>query len=188
VVDARGNLFSCTPSSGWLMGGAYIAGDTGVPLSNRLTVFDLDPASPNVLAGGKRPRTTLSPTIVTLDGRPLMAVGTPGGDGQDQHIAQTILNVVLGRYNLQQALEAPRIESTHFHGSFGEKQDTPGGLDVESSLGAEVITGLMRRGHRVRVLGAYDIATAGVAVGVDARHGTLRGGADVRGERQVFGW
>src|SRR5690606_15512917 len=78
VVDARGNLFSCTPSSGWLMGGAYIAGDTGVPLSNRLTVFDLDPASPNVLAGGKRPRTTLSPTIVTLDGRPLMAVGKIG--------------------------------------------------------------------------------------------------------------
>src|SRR5690606_33585857 len=62
IVDARGNLFSCTPSSGWLMGGAYLAGDTGVPMSNRMTVFDLDPASPNVLAGGKRPRTTLTPT------------------------------------------------------------------------------------------------------------------------------
>jgi gamma-glutamyltranspeptidase/glutathione hydrolase len=188
VVDARGNLFSCTPSSGWLIGGAYIAGDTGVPMSNRLTVFDLDPASPNVLAGGKRPRTTLSPTIVTLDHRPFMALGTPGGDGQDQHIAQTLLNVVLGRYNLQQALEAPRIESSHFHGSFGEKRETPGGLDIESRIPAEVITGLMRRGHRVRVIGDYDIATAGVAVGVDPRFGTLRGGADVRGERQVFGW
>ena len=84
-----GNLFSCTPSSGWLVGGAYIAGDTGVPLSNRMTVFDLDPASPNVLAGGKRPRTTLTPTIVTREGKPFLAVGTPGGDSQDQHIAQT---------------------------------------------------------------------------------------------------
>jgi gamma-glutamyltranspeptidase/glutathione hydrolase len=188
VVDAEGNLFSCTPSSGWLIGGAYIAGDTGVPLSNRLTVFDLDPASPNALVGGKRPRTTLSPTIVTRDGQPFMAVGTPGGDGQDQHIAQTLLNVLLGRYNLQQALEAPRIESSHFHGSFGEKRDTPGGLDVEARFPAEVITGLMRRGHRVRVLGDFDIATAGVAVGIDPRHGTLRGGADVRGERLAFGW
>jgi gamma-glutamyltranspeptidase/glutathione hydrolase len=70
VVDAKGNLFSCTPSSGWLVGGAYIAGDTGVPMSNRMSVFDLDPTSPNVLAGGKRPRTTLTPSIVTRGGKP----------------------------------------------------------------------------------------------------------------------
>ncbi len=188
VVDARGNLFSCTPSSGWLMGGAYVAGDTGVPMSNRLTVFDLDPASPNVLAGGKRPRTTLTPTIVTRDGRPYLAVGTPGGDSQDQHNAQTILNLLLGAQNIQQALEAPRLQSQHFHASFGEKVATPGGLQIESRFGAEIITALMRRGHRVQVVGSHDIETAGVAVGVDPRHGTLRGGADVRGERQVFGW
>jgi gamma-glutamyltranspeptidase / glutathione hydrolase len=63
VVDKDGNLFSATPSSGWLLGGAFVAGDTGVPMGNRMQVFDLDPASPNVLAGGKRPRTTLTPTI-----------------------------------------------------------------------------------------------------------------------------
>lgn len=188
VVDARGNLFSCTPSSGWLMGGAYIAGDTGVPMSNRMPVFDLDPASPNVLAGGKRPRTTLTPTIVTRGGRPFMAVGTPGGDTQDQHIAQTLLNVILGGQNLQQALEAPRLQSVHFHASFGEKRSVPGGIEIESRFGAGIITGLMRRGHRVDVVGGYDIETAGVAVGVDPRSGTLRGGADIRGERQVFGW
>src|SRR5204863_452129 len=70
VVDKDGNLFSATPSSGWLLGGAFIAGDTGVPLSNRMTVFDLDPLSPNVLAGGKRPRTTLTPTLVLKGRRP----------------------------------------------------------------------------------------------------------------------
>ncbi|HJW14791.1 MAG TPA: gamma-glutamyltransferase, partial [Thermoanaerobaculia bacterium] len=70
AADGDGNLFSATPSSGWLLGGAFIAGDTGVPLSNRMQVFDLDPASPNVLAGGKRPRTTLTPTILLKDGKP----------------------------------------------------------------------------------------------------------------------
>lgn len=188
VADARGNLFSCTPSSGWLMGGAYVAGDTGVPMSNRMPVFDLDPASPNVLAGGKRPRTTLTPTIVTRDGKPFLAVGTPGGDSQDQHILQTLLNMILGRQNIQQALESPRVESMHFHQSFDDKRDVPGGLLVETRIPASIVAALARRGHRIEMVGDYDIGTAGVAVGVDPRFGTLRGGADVRGERQVFGW
>lgn len=188
VVDARGNLFSCTPSSGWLIGGAYIAGDTGVPLSNRMPVFDLDPASPNVLAPGKRPRTTLTPTIVTRGGKPFLATGTPGGDGQDQHIVQTLLNILLADYNLQQALEAPRIESMHFHQSFEDKADAPGVLLAEDRIPGAVLNALMRRGHLVETTGSYGMATAGVAVGVHPRHGTLRGGADVRGERQVSGW
>jgi gamma-glutamyltranspeptidase / glutathione hydrolase len=188
IVDARGNLFSSTPSSGWLVGGAYIAGDTGVPLSNRLTVFDLDEASPNVLAGGKRPRTTLTPTIVTRGGKPFLAVGTPGGDSQDQHICQTLLNIILGKQNIQQALEAARVESLHFHQSFDDKRDLPGVLVAESRVPAALLSALARRGHQVEVTGGYGIATAGVAVGVDPKFGTLRGGADVRGERQVFGW
>jgi gamma-glutamyltranspeptidase/glutathione hydrolase len=188
VVDARGNLFSCTPSSGWLAGGAYVAGDTGVPMSNRLTVFDLDADSPNVLVGGKRPRTTLTPTLVTRGGKAFLAVGTPGGDTQDQHIAQTLLNVILGKQNLQQAIEAPRLESSHFHQSFDDKLDAPGELAVESRIPVPVVTALMARGHRIDLLSSYGIGTAGVAVGVDPRFGTLRGGADVRGERQVFGW
>jgi len=188
VVDAEGNLFSCTPSSGWLIGGAYIAGDTGVPLSNRLTVFDLDVSSPNVLQPGKRPRTTLTPTIVTRAGKPFLAVGTPGGDTQDQHVAQTLLNVILGKQNIQQAIEAPRFESLHFHESFGEKRDDPGRIDMEIRVAVAVMAGLRRRGHVVNLVDRYDLGTAGVAVGVDARSGTLRGGADVRGERQIFGW
>ncbi len=188
VVDARGNLFSCTPSSGWMVGGAYIAGDTGVPLSNRMTVFDLDPASPNVLAGGKRPRTTLTPTIVTRDGKPFLAAGTPGGDSQDQHIAQTLLNIILGKQNIQQALESPRVESAHFHQSFEDKRDAPGAVEIEQRIPGATITTLMGRGHRVDLIGSFGAGTAGVAVGVDARFGTLRGGADVRGERLVFGW
>jgi len=188
IVDAQGNLFSCTPSSGWLMGGAYIAGDTGVPLSNRMAVFDLDPASPNVVAGGKRPRTTLTPTIVTRDGKPYLAIGTPGGDSQDQQIANVLLNVFLGRMNLQQAIEAPRIESAHFHESFGEKQDAPGVVEIESRIPVEVLTGLARRGHRIHLASEYGAATGIVAAGVDPRFGTLRAGADVRGERYAFGW
>ncbi len=188
VVDARGNLFSSTPSSGWLMGGAYVAGDTGVPLSNRMTVFDLDPASPNVLEGGKRPRTTLTPTIVTRAGKPFLAIGTPGGDGQDQQIAQTLLNIFLRGQNLQQAIESPRLESFHFHHSFFDKRDAPGLLMIESRISPEVIAALERRGHLVEVAGAYGIATALVAVGVEPKFNTLRGGADVRAERQAFGW
>ena len=188
VVDAQGNLFSCTPSSGWLIGGAYIAGDTGVPLSNRLTVFDLDPASPNVIAGGKRPRTTLSPTIVTRDGKPFLAIGTPGGDTQDQQIANVLLSLILGKEGLQQAIESPRINSLHFHESFSDKRDAPGEIEIEARIPTEVLTALARRGHRIRLAGDYGIATGIVAAGVQGQYGTLRGGADVRSERYAFGW
>ena len=95
VVDKAGNLFSATPSSGWLLGGAFVAGDTGVPMSNRMQVFDLDPSSPNVLVGGKRPRTTLTPTLVMKDANPFLAMSTPGGDSQDQQILNVLLNVVV---------------------------------------------------------------------------------------------
>jgi gamma-glutamyltranspeptidase/glutathione hydrolase len=188
VVDGKGNLFSCTPSSGWLIGGAYIAGDTGVPLSNRLTVFDLDPLSPNVLVGGKRPRTTLSPTIVTRDGKPFLAIGTPGGDSQDQQIANVLLNLILGKESLQQAIESPRINSLHFHESFGDKHDAPGEVEIEARIPVDVLMALAKRGHRIRVEGDYGIASGIVAAGVQGQYGTLRGGADVRSERVVFGW
>ena len=111
-MDKDGNLFSATPSSGWLLGGAFIAGDTGVPLSNRMQVFDLDPVSPNVLVGGKRPRTTLTPTIVLKDGKPFLAISTPGGDSQDQQILNVLLNMFVFDMDIQEAIEAPRINST----------------------------------------------------------------------------
>jgi gamma-glutamyltranspeptidase/glutathione hydrolase len=189
VADKDGNLFSCTPSSGWLLGGAYVAGDTGVPLSNRMTVFDLDPASPNVLAPGKRPRTTLSPSMVLKDGKPFLAIGTPGGDNQDQQICNVLLNLLAFGMPLQQAIEAPRINSNHFHNSFGAKKDDPGGLEIEDRVPAAVRDGLTARGHRLDVLGPYGVSTGVVAAGVyPGRPGVLRGAADVRRERYVFGW
>jgi gamma-glutamyltranspeptidase/glutathione hydrolase len=192
VVDSHGNLFSCTPSSGWLLGGAYIAGDTGVPMSNRMTVFDLDPASPNVLVPGKRPRTTLSPSIVLKDGAPFLAIGTPGGDNQDQQILNVLLRVLAFGQPLQQAIEEPRVNSRHFHGSFTIKKDEPGVLEIENRVPAAVRSALIARGHKLDVLGAYGVSTgivaAGVVPGVGGGPATLRGAADVRRERYAFGW
>ena len=188
VVDDAGNLFSSTPSSGWLLNGAFIAGDTGVPLSNRMQVFDLDPASPNVLLGGKRPRTTLSPTIITRDGAPLLAVATPGGDNQDQQILNVLLGMLVFDLGLQEALEAPRFNSLHPHLSFGTHESRPGVLEVEDRIDAAVLQALRERGHKLEVQGPYGISTGVVAVGVDPHAKTLRGGADVRRERYAFGW
>ncbi len=188
VVDADGNLFSSTPSSGWLLGGAFIAGDTGVPLSNRMQVFDLDPLSPNVLAGRKRPRTTLTPTIVLQNGKPFLAISTPGGDSQDQQILNVLLNITIFGMGVQEALEAPRINSLHPFSSFDNHESLPGVLEIESRVPTVVLDELRSRGHILRVLGPYGMSTGVVAVGVDRETGTLRGGADVRRERYIFGW
>ena len=187
IVDREGNLFSCTPSSGWLLGGVYVAGDTGVPLSNRLTVFDLDPGSPNVIAGHKRPRTTLSPSLVLKKGKPYLAIGTPGGDNQDQQICNVLLRILAFDQPLQAAIEAPRINSTHFHDSFGAKIDSPGELEIEDRVPEEVRNALAARGHKLKVLGPWGVSTGIVAAGV-ADTGHLRGGADPRRERYAFGW
>jgi len=188
VVDKDGNLFSATPSSGWLLAGAFIAGDTGVPLSNRMTVFDLDPLSPNVLAGGKRPRTTLTPTIVLKDNKPFLAISTPGGDSQDQQILNVLLEILVFGRDVQEAIEAPRVNSLHPFGSFDNHPSEPGVLEIEDRVPQAVRDALTARGHKLRVLPAYGMSTGVVAVGVDPRSGTLRGGADVRRERYIFGW
>jgi gamma-glutamyltranspeptidase/glutathione hydrolase len=188
VVDKDGNLFSATPSSGWLLSGAFIAGDTGVPLSNRMTVFDLDPLSPNVLVGGKRPRTTLTPTLVLKDGKPFLAISTPGGDSQDQQILNVLLEMIVFGKGVQDAIEAPRINSLHPFGSFDTHPSEPGVLEIENRIPEAVRNALTARGHRLKVLGPYGMSTGVVAVGVDPQSGTLRGGADVRRERYIFGW
>ena len=188
VVDGQGNLFSATPSSGWLLGGAFVAGDTGVPMSNRMQMFDLDPLSPNVLAGGKRPRTTLTPTLVMKDAKPLLALSTPGGDSQDQQILNVLLNVLVFEMDLQRAIEAPRINSLHPFSSFDDHESLPGVLEIESRVPEVVRQELLARGHKLRVLGPLGMSTGVVVVGVNPATGTLRGGADVRRERYVFGW
>ncbi|MFM9955136.1 MAG: gamma-glutamyltransferase family protein [Opitutaceae bacterium] len=188
TVDGAGNLFSATPSSGWVIGGAFIAGDTGVPLSNRMQAFDLDPVSPNVLAGGKRPRTTLSPTIVCKDGKPFLALSTPGGDSQDQQVLNVLLNVIIFNQELQVAIEGPRINTNHPHSSFDNHPSAPGQLDLESRIAVAVQDELRARGHVLRVLTPYGMNSGVVAVGVNPKTGTLRGGADLRRERYIFGW
>ena len=188
VVDKDGNLFSATPSSGWLLSGAFIAGDTGVPLSNRMTVFDLDPLSPNVLAGGKRPRTTLTPTLVMKDGKPFLAISTPGGDSQDQQILNVLLNIFVFGMDIQHAIEAPRINSLHPFSSFDNHESEPGVLEIENRVPEGVRNELTSRGHKLKVLSAYGVSTGVVAVGVNPQTGTLRGGADPRRERYIFGW
>ena len=188
AVDKDGNLFSATPSSGWLLGGAFVAGDTGVPLSNRMTVFDLDPLSPNVLVGGKRPRTTLTPTLVLKDGKPFLAISTPGGDSQDQQILNVLLQIIVFGKDIQEAIEAPRVNSLHPFSSFDNHDAVPGMLEIESRIPDAVRNELIARGHALKVLGPYGMSTGVVAVGVDPKSGTLRGGADVRRERYIFGW
>jgi gamma-glutamyltranspeptidase / glutathione hydrolase len=188
VADAAGNLFSATPSSGWLLGGAFVAGDTGVPMSNRMQAFRLDASSPNVLAGGKRPRTTLTPTVVLKDGRPFLAIGTPGGDSQDQQILLVLLNIMDFGMDVQAAIEAPRVNSLHPESSFDDHRGQPGVLEAESSLSPATLTELRARGHILRMRPAYGISTGVVAAGVDPATGRLRGGADPRRERALIAW
>lgn len=188
VVDPDGNLFSATPSSGWLLGGAFIAGRTGVPMSNRMQAFHLDPASPNVLAGGKRPRTTLTPTVVLKDGKPFLAIGTPGGDSQDQQILLVLLNIIDFGMDLQGAIEAPRVNSLHPISSFDDHRAQPGVLEIETTASPAAIDELKARGHVLLMRRPNGISTGVVAVGVDPVTSGLRGGADLRRERAIVAW
>jgi gamma-glutamyltranspeptidase/glutathione hydrolase len=189
VVDARGNLFSAAPSSGWFFGGTFIAGDTGVPLGNRMQAFVLDPTSPNVVAPGKRPRTTLSPTVVLRDGKPWLALSSPGGDSQDQQALQVFLNLAVFGMTPQSAIEAPRFNSLQYQETFGgHRLVMAGGLEVEDRIPADVRAELQLLGHKVVPLGAFMMDTGTVIAGFDADHGTVFGAADVRRQRFVTGW
>ncbi|MCC7541741.1 MAG: gamma-glutamyltransferase [Deltaproteobacteria bacterium] len=186
AADADGNLFCAVPSSGWLLGGAFIAAGTGIPMGNRMQSFVLDPRRPNCLAPGKRPRMTLTPTLVLLDGKPWLAIGTPGGDSQEQQILQVLSGLLDHRLPLQRAIEAPRFNSEHAQSSFAFHTDQPGVLSVETTLAEGTRRELARRGHRLREVGAFGMATGMTAAGIE-RSGTLRAGADPRGERYALG-
>ena len=194
VADARGNLFSASPSSGWFFGGVFIAGDTGVPLGNRMQAFVLnEDRHPNLVQGGKRPRTTLTPTIVVRGGKPFMALSSPGGDSQDQQALQVFLNIAVFDMRPQAAIEAPRFNSLHYHWSFGrhgfgDKQGRAGVLQVEDRIAPGAVDALRNLGHRVEILGPFMMDTGAALAGVDPKHGTLFGAADVRRERFVVGW
>ncbi len=129
VVDGERNLFSATPSGGWLP--SVIAGDTGLAMSERMQTFVLTPGHPNQLQPGKRPRVTLSPTIVLKDGKPFLAFSTPGGDVQDQTLIQVLLNIIEFNMSPQEAIEAPRFNTEHLYSSFDFHGFFAGKLNME---------------------------------------------------------
>jgi len=189
VVDAKGNLFSAAPSSAWFFGGVFIAGDTGVPLGNRMQAFVLNEDDhPNLVRGGKRPRTTLSPTIILRDSKPYLALSSPGGDSQDQQALQVFLNLAVFKMSAQEAIEAPRFNSLHYSRSFAGHDYLGGALQLEDRIALDVIEGLRRLGHRVEVVGPFMMDTGTTLAGREPTHGTLFGAADVRRERFVVGW
>jgi gamma-glutamyltranspeptidase/glutathione hydrolase len=193
AADARGNLFSASPLSGWFGGGVFIAGDTGVPLGNRMQAFVLnEDGHPNLVQGGKRPRTTLTPTIVLRDGKPFLALSSPGGDTQDQQALQVFLNIAVFGMRPQQAIEAPRFNSLHHEWSFGRHgfgdKEARAGVQVEDRMAPGVVDTLRHLGHRVEILGPFSMDTGTALAGVDPTYGTLFGAAHVRRERFVVGW
>ncbi len=150
IVDREGNMVSATPSGGWLQSSPVIP-ELGFGLGTRAQMFWLDEKHPNALAPGKRPRTTLSPTLALRDGEPYLAWGTPGGDQQDQWTAQFFLRHVHAGMNLQEAIDAPAWHSEHFPISFWPRTARPGVLVAESRVPEETIKELRRRGHEVEV-------------------------------------
>jgi len=183
VVDRQGNAFSATPSGAWLP--SVIAGDTGIPFTSRLQSFVMTPGHANQLQPGKRPRVTLSPTLVTRDGKLEMVMSTPGGDNQDQALLQVLLNIIDFGMMPQEAVEAPRFETEHYYSSFGNHEFTPGRLDLEARIPAPTADALRAMGHRIAVTGEWSNPSAPAVIWV--HDGVLNGGADPRRARFVFG-
>jgi gamma-glutamyltranspeptidase/glutathione hydrolase len=179
VVDRHGNIVSATPSGGWLQSSPYLP-QLGFCLGSRLQMAWLDPASPSALAPGRRPRTTLAPTIVLRDGRPVEALGTPGGDQQDQWQLPYLLRRIVGRYDPQAAIDAPAFHTTSHVSSFEPRIFESAGLVVEDRFGDDVIRGLEARGHVVTRAGAWTLGRLS-AVGIDPARGILYAAANPRG-------
>jgi gamma-glutamyltranspeptidase/glutathione hydrolase len=156
AADRDGNLVSATPSGAWIPSSPVIPA-LGFPVGTRAQMFNLDPSHPNGLAPGKRPRSTLSPSLAKLaDGR-LVAFGTPGGDQQDQWTLQVFLNLVdFGARDLQSAIDAPSVHSHHMPDSFYPRLAQPGVVAAESRIDPAVLAELERRGHRLKRSGPWE--------------------------------
>jgi gamma-glutamyltranspeptidase / glutathione hydrolase len=186
AADAEGWVVSVTPSGGWIP--AFIAGETGIGLSQRMQSFVLDPRmNPyNVLEPGKRPRVTLTPSMALRDGRPFLSFAVQGGDGQDQNLLQMFLNVVEWEMTVQEAAEAPNMNSYQMRGSFGSHVAEPGRLLVQEETPSWVLRDLRRMGYTVQT-GAR---TSGPLMGIwfDREHGTFWGGVSHHGEDHGIAW
>ena len=148
VIDAEGNMVAITPSGGWLQSSPTIPG-LGFCLNSRAQMFWLEPGLPTSLEPGKRPRTTLTPSLALKDGVPQLVFGTPGGDQQDQWQLAFFLRYVHHPMNQPEAIDAPLFHSTHFPSSFFPRSREPGMLMAETSLCAHVLDDLRARGHRI---------------------------------------
>ncbi|MER7983246.1 gamma-glutamyltransferase [Streptomyces sp. NPDC095817] len=184
VVDRWGNMVAATPSGGWLQSNPVVP-ELGFPLGTRLQMAWLEEGLPNALTPGRRPRTTLTPSLALRDGVPVMAFGTPGGDQQDQWQTHFFLSVALrprvrGGLDLQGAIDAPNWHNDSFPGSFFPRGMRPGSLTVESRMEEAVVEELRRRGHDVTVAGAWTEGRL-CAVARDPETGVLSAAANARG-------
>jgi gamma-glutamyltranspeptidase/glutathione hydrolase len=186
AADADGWLVSVTPSGGWIP--AFIAGDTGVGLSQRMQSFDMEPSvNPyNVLQPGQRPRSTLTPSIALRDGDPFLAFSVQGGDSQDQNLLQFFLDVVEFGMNVQQATEAANINSYQMHASLGIRVSQPGRLIVRSDTSAAVVRELERMGYSVELWEKTSGPITAIRFHPDS--GTMTGGASDFGDDYGIGW
>lgn len=179
VVDRWGNMVSATPSGGWLQSSPSIP-ELGFCLGTRLQMTWLEPGTPSTLTPGKRPRTTLTPTLVLREGHAVSALGSPGGDQQDQWQLPYLLRTIVGGYSPQQAIDAPTFHTTSMPGSFWPRTWEPGGAVVEDRLGEDVIAGLERRGHVVTRAGDWALGRLSAVVR-DPETGVLQAAANPRG-------
>ena len=185
VIDKDGWMFSATPSGAWMP--SVIAGDTGIPLTQRAQSFLLMPDHPNVVEPKKRPRITLSPTIVTQKGEPFMALSTPGGDQQDQALLQVMLATMLFDFNPQAAVEAPRLQTRHLVASFDDHAMDPNKLLLDERVPQSVLQRLVEMGHDIERRSRWDSGSAPTALRV-LPNGVIEAGADPYAFRYADGW
>ena len=185
VIDKDGWMFSATPSGAWMP--SVIAGDTGIPLTQRAQSFVVIPNHPNVVEPGKRPRITLTPTLVTQRGEPYMALSTPGGDQQDQALLQVLLAAMLFRFNPQAAIEAPRFQTRHLVASFDDHAMDPNKLLIDERIPESVLEGLLARGHDVERRSRWNSGSAPTALKV-LPNGVIEAGADPYAFRYADAW
>lgn len=184
IVDRWGNMVAATPSGGWLQSNPVVP-ELGFPLGTRLQMAWLDEGLPNTLTPGRRPRTTLTPSLALRDGVPVMAFGTPGGDQQDQwqlhfFLAVALRDEVRGGPDLQGAIDAPNWHNDSFPGSFFPRGMRPGSVTVEEGMDPEVVEELRRRGHDVTVGDPWSEGRM-CAVARDPETGVLSAAANPRG-------